>query len=170
MRKEYLIPIEKELQLIELLSDKVIQEGYNASNTIVVTVSSDYSSIVGQLMRHNLSFEGEIADGFSVDVPYPSETWHNGWFIPQLHTLFSLNAFDFDKKTLVLVEAGIIKGGNYTFLVNWIKQNYPHIPVKTLSLFENAHSIFKSDFVGEIYDNNLQDLTFSWEKFNNNWI
>ena len=37
MRKEYLIPIQKELKLIKLLSDRVIQDGYNASNTIVVT-------------------------------------------------------------------------------------------------------------------------------------
>jgi hypothetical protein len=32
------------------------------SNTTVVTVN--YSSIVGQIIRHNLSFEGEVADGF----------------------------------------------------------------------------------------------------------
>jgi len=39
-----------------------------------------------------------------------------------------------------------------------------------LSLFENQSSIFKSDFVGEYYDNETQDLTFWWEEENNHWI
>lgn len=168
MRKELLIPIKKELQLIQLLSDRVIGEGYNASNTIVVTVSSDYSSIVGQLMRHNLSFEGEIAEGFSVDVPYPTGSWTNR-FISELKIMFQMHSDKFENKTLLLTEAAIIRGGNYTFLVNWIKENYPNVKVKTLTLFENCFSIFKSDYVGKIYDNSVSDITFSWERENRNW-
>lgn len=169
MRTEYLIPIEKELELIQKLSNEVISHGYNASNTIVVTVSSDYSAIVGQLMRHNLSYEGEIADGFSVDVPYPTQNWDVD-FIYELDNTFWLHRRYKNDKTLLLVEAGVIRGGNYSFLTNWIKRNYSVQKVKTLTLFENTHSIFKSDFVGEYYDNETQDLTFSWERKNNHWI
>ena len=166
MRKEYFIPLEKEVRLISRLSSRLVQLGFNASNTIVVTVSSDYSAIVGQLLRHDLSFEGEIAEGFSVDVPYPDETWRSAGYISKLHTAFSMNAYDFDKKTLLLVEAGAIRSSNYIFLTDWIKENYPEAKVKTLAVFENSHSNFERDFVGEYYDNELQDLTFSWEKPN----
>ena len=168
MRKEYLISIQKELALIESLSFEVLEQGFNASNTIVVTVSSDYSSIVGQIMRHNLSFEGEIADGFSVDVPYPDQTW-DADFMRDLTNTFFNNSHRFGNKTLLLVEAGVIRGGNYKFLTEWISSNYPETKVKTLTLFENTGSAFKSDFVGEFYNDKLQDLTFDWEKFNNHW-
>jgi hypothetical protein len=168
MRTEHFVSIEKELALIERLSTEVLKSGLNASNTTVVTVSGDYSSIVGQIMRHNLTFEGEIADGFSVDVPYPDQTW-DGNFMYDLLMALSLQYDRFAGNTLLLVEAGVIRGGNYKFLTEWISEHYPRIKVKTLTLFENTRSAFKSDFVGEFYDDKTQDLTFSWEKFNNHW-
>jgi hypothetical protein len=168
MRKEHLIPIEKELALIESLSYEILEQDFNASNTIVISVSSDYSSIVGQIIRHNLSYKGEIADAFSVDVPYPDQTWTED-FIQELHSVFNLYDYKFKNKTLLLVEAGVIRGGNYKFLTEWIYNNYSKVKVKTLTLFENTGSAFKSDFVGEYYDDKIQDLTFSWEKENNHW-
>jgi hypothetical protein len=168
MRKEYSISIEKELALIESLSYEILEQDFNASNTVIISVSSDYSSIVGQIIRHNLSFKGEIADGFSVDVPYPDQTWTED-FIEELHSTFNLYDYKFNRKTLLLVEAGVIKGGNYKFLTEWIFSNYPKATVKTLTLFENTDSAFKSNFVGEYYDDKIQDLTFSWEKYNNHW-
>jgi len=41
--------------------------------------------------------------------------------------------------------------------------------IKTLALYENSGSKFKSDFVGEYYDDETQDLTFWWEQYNNHW-
>jgi hypothetical protein len=168
MRKEHLISIEKELALIESISNTVLSYGLNASNTTVVTVSADYSSVVGQIMRHNLSFEGEVADGFSVDVPYPDQLWTKD-FLEDLTVTMALQYNRFKGSTLLLVEAGVIRGGNYKFLTNWIAESYPDVKVKTLTLFENVHSAFKSDFVAQFYDDKTQDLTFSWEKFNNHW-
>jgi len=43
-------------------------------------------------------------------------------------------------------------------------------PILTLTLFENIHSKWKSDFVGEYYDDEIEDLTFWWERDNNHWI
>ena len=169
MRKQYNVSIKKELTLIGTLFNEVKEQGFNASNTIVVTVSGDYSSIVGQIMRHNLSFEGEIADGFTVEVPYPDQTWKDDWFLSDLYLVFRRNAINFEGKTLLLVENGVIRGGNYKFLTKWIAENYPNVKIKTLTLFENKHSIFKSDFVGEYYNNDLLDLTFQWEKPNLHW-
>jgi hypothetical protein len=169
MRTEYFIPIEKELELIQKLSDRVIEDGYNASNTVVVTVSSDYSAITGMLMRHNLSFEGEIADGFSVDVPYPDQKFE-GQFITDLKNSFFTNDYKFySSVTLLLVENGVIRGGNYTFLCDWINKTYRNINTKTLTLFENTHSKFKSDYVGQYYNDTVEDLTFHYERENNHW-
>jgi hypothetical protein len=168
MRKEYSISIEKELALIESLSYEILEQGFDASNTIVISVSSDYSSIVGQIIRHNLSFKGEIADGFSVDVPYPDQIW-DADFMRELKLTFFTHDHKFSGKTLLLTEAGVIRGGNYRFLTEWIFTNYPEVKIKTLTLFENTGSAFKSDFVGEYYDDKIQDLTFSWEKANNHW-
>ena len=39
----------------------------------------------------------------------------------------------------------------------------------TVTLYENIHSKFKSDFVGEYYDNDIEDLTFWWERENRHW-
>ena len=43
------------------------------------------------------------------------------------------------------------------------------IPIITLTMFENIDSKFKSDLVGEYYDDKTQDLTFWWEKENKHW-
>ena len=75
MREEKIIIWDTELSLINHLGDELIEAGFNASNSIIISVSTDYSSIVGQLLRHRLSFNGEIAEGFGMDVPYPDEEW-----------------------------------------------------------------------------------------------
>lgn len=168
-KKDYNISIETELKAIQDLSQRLINDGYHAENTVVVTVSTDYSSITGQLIRHNLSKNGEISYGFGIDVPYPSQHWDN-LFILNLHDTFKIHEKEFENKTLLLVENAIIRGGNYKFLTNWINKYYPNIKVVTLSLFENIHSKFQSNYVRHYYDNELDDITFEWEKFNNNWI
>lgn len=167
-RKDYNISIEKELEAIENLSNRLIKDGFNAENTVVVTVSTDYSSIAGQLIRHNLSKNGEICDGFGVDVPYPDEHFDNLYSL-NLYDTFKIHANSFGNKKLLLVENAIIRGGNYKFLTEWINLHYPNMKVITLSLFENNYSIFKSDYVFEYYDNNVSDITFHFEKPNRHW-
>ena len=41
--------------------------------------------------------------------------------------------------------------------------------ILTLALYENIGSLFKSDYVGEYYDNTIEDLTFWWEEDNKHW-
>ena len=167
-RKDYNISIEKELEAIQNLSDKLIEDGFNAENTVIITVSTDYSAIAGQLIRHNLSINGEIAEGFGIDVPYPDQHWDED-FIYELKQIFKVNSYKFKNKKILLIENAIIRGGNYSFLTIWIKKRYPNIEVKTLSLYENVHSTFKSDYVFEYYDNDIQDITFHFEKPNRHW-
>ena len=169
MRKELLIHIDEELRLTNILGEVLISNGYNASNSVIVMVSTDYSSIIGQILRHQLSFDGEVCEGFGVDVPYPDQTWDDKFVNDFLFT-FSLNSDTLTYKHIILVEAGVIRGGNYTKCVDLIKNHLKRKePIVTVALFENIHSKFKSDFVGEYYDNETQDLTFWWERENNHW-
>jgi len=169
-RVELLISQEKETKLTLFLAEYLLKKNFNATNTVIVTVSTDYSSNVGQLLRHALSFGGEICDGYGVDVPYPDEIWDDK-HVYELEQLLNLYSYKLKGKKILFVEAGVIRGGNYTFLSNFLEE---YLGIKDdvfyLSLFENQSSIFKSDFVGEYYDNETQDLTFWWEEENNHWI
>jgi hypothetical protein len=169
-RVEHLISQAKETALTLSLAEYLLKENFNATNTVIVTVSTDYSSNVGQLLRHALSCHGDICDGFGVDVPYPDESWDEK-HVYELEQLLNLYSYKLKGKKILFVEAGVIRGGNYTFLSNFLEE---YLGIKDdvfyLSLFENKGSIFKSDFVGEYYDNQTQDLTFWWEEENNHWI
>ena len=168
-RVDYIISQKKETALTLSLAETLLKENFNASNSIVITVSIDYSSNIGQLLRHALSYNGDVCDGFGIDVPYPDEIWDER-YINELVTLFDLYEYKLKDKKILFVEAGVIRGSNYTFLLNFLQERGLQIDVFYLSLFENKSSIFKSNFVGEYYDNETQDLTFWWEKENKHWI
>jgi hypothetical protein len=168
MRVELMVDRETEFRLIDKIKDLLLNEGCNASNSIIVTVSTDYSSIVGQVLRHELTYEGEICDGFGIEVPYPDETW-NDQYLNSVIAMFKLN--NIETKNIILVEAGVIRGGNYTKVLDIIRNNLKLTQsVITVSLYENVHSKFKSNFVAQYYDDTKQDLTFWWEKQNNHWV
>lgn len=169
MRKELLVTWSDEIRLMKELTEKLKALNINASNTVVVTVSTDYSSVIGQYLRHQLTFDGEICEGFGVDVPYPDQTFDLK-FKNDIRTMFNMHTDTIKNKSILLVEAGVIRGGNYTTLVNIIK-NHLNIkePIITITMYENINSKFKSNFVGEYYDDAKQDLTFWWEQKNNHW-
>ena len=73
VRKELKVNRTHELYLMNKLRDELLLKGLNASNTVIVTVSTDYSSVIGQYLRHQLTKDGEICDGFGIDVPYPDQ-------------------------------------------------------------------------------------------------
>jgi len=169
MRKEFSVNQDKETALILELSKQLLEKGVNAKNTVIVSVSGDYSCIVGQILRHSLSHNGEICDGFSIDVPYPDEVWNNDYLL-ELDTLVNLYRYKFKDKNILLVEAGVIRGSNYKFLIDYMRDKLAiNQDIKTLALFENVGSKFKSDYVGEYYNDETEDLTFWWEQHNNHW-
>jgi hypothetical protein len=167
-KKTFIVSQEKETILTKELALKLLKLGFNASNTVIITVSTDYSSNVGQLLRHELTKNGEICDGFGIDVPYPDETWDTKYIL-ELACLISLYRYKLDNKKILLVEAGVIRGSNYNFIVDFFTRQLNITQIYTAALFESIHSNFRSDFVGEYYNSNTQDLTFWWEKENNHW-
>jgi pyrimidine operon attenuation protein/uracil phosphoribosyltransferase len=167
MRQPKYISVDDEIQLLHRLSNQLLARGLHAGNTIIVTVSTDYSSFAGQYLRHSLSYEKDICDGFGIDVPYPDEVWENG-YAKELEEVISHYSKTFTNKNLLLVEAAVIRGGNYKFVIDFLKKSCNNKLI-TLALYENTHSEFKSDFVGEYYDNNSDDITFWWERENKHW-
>ena len=87
IRKELLVEWNDELRLMNTLRDSLLSAGIDASNTIVITVSTDYSSVIGQYLRHQLTKDGEICDGFGIDVPYPDQTF-NLKFVREICEMF----------------------------------------------------------------------------------
>lgn len=158
-----------EITLMDTLRDRLLALNINASNTVVVAVSTDYSSGIAQYLRHQLSHDGEICTGFGIDVPYPDEEFDDE-FVNAFLAIFYLNMHTIKGKKILLVEAGVIRGGNYTKIVELIKESLKLTnEILTLTMFENYGSKFKSDFVGRYYDDSTEDLTFWWEKPNKHW-
>jgi len=169
MRKELIVDWDTELRLMNLLRDILLSYDLDASNILLVSVSTDYSSVIGQYLRHQLSYNGEICDGFGIDVPYPTQSFDEK-FTKEIVDMLKIHASNIGNKTILLVEAGVIRGGNYTKVVDIIKNELGlTCPILTLTMFENIHSKWKSDFVGQYYDDEREDLTFWWEKYNINW-
>lgn len=158
---ELVITREMEWDAIVDLCSKIPAE-YNASNTLVVMVSPDYSATVAMHVAHHLSFDGEMCDIISVNVPYPDQK-----VIPFI--IDARKKFDnITHDNILLVEAGIIRGGNYTWLTKLL-EDITNIRVITSTLYENVHSTFKSDYVARYYDNSKEELTFYYERYNKHW-
>ena len=170
VRKELIVEWDTELRLMNALRDKLLARGLNASNVCIVTVSTDYSSVIGQYLRHQLTDNGEICHGFGVDVPYPDQPFDDAC-VQVLCNIFKLHRDATKGRTILLVEAGVIRGGNYARVVDVIRHDLQMTePILTLAMFENVHSKWTCDFVGEYYDDSREDLTFWWEQPNNHWI
>jgi hypothetical protein len=155
----------EEHELINKLGIMLRNAGFNASNSTLVAVSSDYSSIAWQILRHFLSHDGEVCDGFTVDVPYPDDAWSGEFERLALQACKTV----FFRDNLILIEAGVIRGSNYRRLCDLIHKNFPGQVIVTSTVFENVHSAFKSEFVARYYDDETQDLTFWWEAYNKHW-
>jgi hypothetical protein len=167
-RTELIVQWQDELRLARKLRSEVFASGLDASNTVIVTVSTDYSAMLGQYLRHQLSHDGEICDGFGVDVPYPDQVFDEVFHRNAL-TMLNMHSDSLRNRTILLIEAGVIRGSNYATLVSLIRDYFGAVPVKTLAMYENVGSRWKSDFVGEYYDDSTHDLTFWWEQPNNHW-
>jgi len=168
MRKLLNVSFENEQLLIENIAAELIRDGFNANNTVIITVSTDYSSIIGQTLRHLLSADGEICDGFGIDVPYPDDNWDET-YVSELNSILDIYQDKIGDKRVLMLEAGVIRGSNYTFLDGYLTERWL-TDIYSVSMFENIGSVYKSDYVGKYYNNETHDLTFWWERYNNHWI
>jgi hypothetical protein len=149
----------------------LIQESHpelNPKNTLVLMVSPDYSATVAMHVAHALSKDGEMCDILPINVPYPDEQVD----IYLTKAMKDLDAWlefsETEYENYLLVEAGVIRGGTYTWLTNMLSKKVVG-NIITCSLYENIGSKFKSNIVAEYYDDTVEDLTFYFERENKHW-
>jgi hypothetical protein len=169
-RNEYLVTQGHENQVYEDLTIAIANNtkfNLDSENTLILNVSPDYSSIVSQKLSHHFSSGGEIIDVLNIEVPYSDEI-ELSWYLERITTLLN-TVKEIGYKNFVFVEAGVIRGGNYNMIQNEFLKHYKEENLLFTCLFQNIHSKFSCDCVGEFYNNETQDLTFYWERFNKHW-
>jgi len=157
---------EKEYDLITKLITIIDNRAFDPKDTAVLMVSPDYSATVAMHLCHAWSRDGELIRPIAVDVTFPDEDP-----APFIERLRSQKSDITRYKKLILVEAGIIRGGNWAWILDTLINdfNYKREDLTLVTLLENIHSKVKSDYVGEYYDNDKDDLTFYYERFNKHW-
>ena len=171
IREEYLIDQTHENEVYENLVISIannLKFTLDPETTLILNVSPDYSSIVSQKLSHHFSNNGEIVDVLNIEVPYPDET-NIEWYLDKITKLLEYIK-QWDYENFVFVEAGVIRGGNYNMIQDEFLKHYKEENLLFTSLFQNIHSKFSCDCVGEFYNNEKQDLTFYWERFNKHWV
>lgn len=157
---------ELEFELIQRLLTIVDSTNFDPSTTAVVMASPDYSATVAMHLAHAWSRNGEMLPVIPVDVTYPDE--QADYYISKMKHDFSWYSKLPEK--LVLVEAGIIRGGNWKWILNTLYEyGYSRKDLTLVALCENIHSAVKSDYVGEYYNDEQEELMFYFEKFNKHW-
>jgi hypothetical protein len=166
MKQLLFISEDKEKSLIQEMTYrlKMANLDIHPSNTCFLMVSPDYSAIVTQHLSHSLSMDGEIFHIEAVNVPFPDEE------VRDYKLEFTQNFMKWQTRwdNFVLIEAGVIRGGNYTWITE-IMSRMTGGNIYTVALCENVNSAFKSDFVSLYYDDTVEDLHFWWEQPNNHW-
>lgn len=165
-RPLHFITREKEWELIQRLETIVDSSEFDPSTTAVIMASPDYSATVAMHLAHAWSRKGEMLSIIPVDVTYPDET--SEYYISKM----LMQASDIRPfRNLVLVEAGIIRGGNWKWMLDILinKWGYDRKDLTLVALCENISSSTKSDYVGEYFDDDKEELMFYFEKYNKHW-
>ena len=157
---------EHELELIQHLETIVDCSTFDPKDTAVIMASPDYSATVAMHLAHSWSTDGEMITIIPVDVAYPDETVLP--YIDKFHHDFQWHKNKYKK--FVCIEAGIIRGGNWAWLLNSLYSfDIDRDDITLIAMLENMHSTIKSDYVAEYYDDEKEELMFYFEKFNKHW-
>jgi hypothetical protein len=159
---------EKELEVIQRLETLVDNRKFHPSNTAIIQASVDFAGTVAMHLAHSWSVKGEIIPIIPIEVTYPDESYNYVRRKFQYDMEWHLKHVNYQR--FVVIEAGIIRGGNW----KWILEEFENLgfnkdKVTLVTMYENIHSQVKSDYVGEYYDDTTHDLTFYYEKFNKHW-
>ena len=165
-RPLHFITREKEWELIQRLETLVDSSDFDPATTVVLMVSPDYSATVSMHLAHSWSRKGDMLPLLVVEVPYPDED-----HLMYRDKFLAMQA-DIKKFTkIVCVEAGIIRGGNWQWILDTLITDFKYTRenITLVAMCENINSKVKSDYVGEYYDDNEKELMFYFEKFNKHW-
>ena len=137
---------------------------WETNDVLVVCVSPDYSGMVGMRVLHGLTRSRVFPYYDSADVPFPDSSEE---FVEECKLEFRLllGMWRTLVSKIVLVEAGILTGGNYTWMSKMIEEFGFELPI-TVALVERNKSKFKCDVVG-MYCETMPE--FWWEEDNKHW-
>ena len=165
-RPLFFISRDKEWELIQKLLGIVDDSNFDPDTTAVIMASPDYSATVAMHLAHAWSRKGESLTIIPVDVTFPDE-----YCDPYIKKMVSQGPEILKYSKLVLVEAGIIRGGNWKWMLEVLYSlGYKRDDITLVALCENKHSQIKSDYVGEYFDDSKEELMFYFERFNNHWV
>lgn len=155
----------REWELIQQLLTLVDSSNFDPATTAVIMASPDYSATVAMHLAHAWSRHGDMLPIIPVDVTYPDEQADK--YIAKMIT----QADDIRPyQHLVLVEAGIIRGGNWRWMLDVLYAwGYKRENITLVALCENTGAAVKSDYVAEYYDDEKEELMFYFERFNRHW-
>jgi len=165
-RPLHFVTREKEWELIQRLETIVDSSSFDPSDTAVIMASPDYSATVAMHLAHAWSRDGDALSIIPVDVTYPDED--SQYYIDKMRSQY----IDITKfKKLILVEACIIRGGNWEWMLNVLQDDfrYNRKDITLVTMVENINSRVKSDYVAEYYDDDKQENMFYYEKYNKHW-
>lgn len=164
-RPLHFVTREKEWELIQRLETIVDSSSFDPSDTVVIMASPDYSATVAMHLAHAWSRKGEMLPIVPVDVTYPDED------SDQYISKMMMQASDIRPyKKIVMVEAGIIRGGNWRWMLDVLYLwGYTREDITLVALCENVNSKVKSDYVAQYYNDDTHELMFYFEKFNKHW-
>lgn len=164
-RPLHFITREKEWQLIQRLQTIVDCSDFDPATTAVIMASPDYSATVAMHLAHAWSRGGDMLPIIPVDVTYPDEQ-ADKYIAKMIKQADDIRPY----QHLVLVEAGIIRGGNWRWMLDVLYAwGYKRENITLVALCENTGAAVKSDYVGEYYDDEKEELMFYFERFNKHW-
>ena len=167
-RPLYYISRKKESELINKLITIVDCRDFDPDHTAVIQASVDFAGTAAMHLAHQWSVRGEVIPIIPIEVTYPGETYD--YVIKKFHYDMDWHLKNKHYKNFVVVEAGIIRGGNWKWIIEeFNKLGFTRDKLTLVTLCESVHSVVKSDYVGEYYDDDSEDLTFYFEKYNKHW-
>lgn len=159
---------EKELEIIQQLETLVDTREFDPKTTAIIQASVDFAGTCAMHLAHAWSVKGEIIPIIPIEVTYPDQTYDYVKEKFRYDMDWHLTHFNYCK--FIVIEAGIIRGGNWNWILNeFYDLGFDRKDITLVTMFENIHSIIKSDYVGEYYDDTTHDLTFYYEKYNKHW-
>ena len=157
---------EKEAELINKLLTIVDTTEITPDTCAIIMASPDYSATVAMHLAHAWSQGGDMIPIIPIDVTYPDEDPE--YYINKMK--YDLEWYIRLPKKLILVEAGIIRGGNWKWMLEVLYElGYSRDDITLVALMENVNSREKSDYVGEYYDDEKEELMFYYERYNKHW-
>lgn len=176
--KYFLVDLNKEHVDSGLLIDKIKEDRWMDSSTIIVNCSPDYSSRLVQLVNHKLSFlnKNELCEVIPLEMPYPNMSQI---FNPYSHDyeMFDRYMAEWVKQNIndsykyLFIDSGTLRGKNFNKVKIFIRPKLEPNQFRFASLYVQSSSIFTPDYYVEKFDKETQGgLLFQWENMDNpNW-